>query len=67
MCLSIQSKSKSCIRAITLQFLTYTVYLCSEYTYADLVKCCGKVRAMSDTCGASGNTSDTNTKHGLHE
>ena len=40
-----------------------------KYTYADLVKrqSCGQVQAMSDTCGASGNTSDTNTNHGLQE
>ena len=44
---------------------TYAV----KYTYADLVKgqSCGQVQAMSDTCGASGNTSDTNTNHRLQE
>ena len=57
------------LHAITQQFLTYTIYL---YTYAEIHLCrpgqmqiCGKVQAMSGTYGASGDTSDTNTGHGL--
>ena len=47
----------------------YTVYLCSEIHLcrSGQRQNCGKVRTMSDTFGASGNTSDTNTKHGLQE
>ena len=64
--ISIQSNIQNMYTCNYTSVILYTYIV--KYTYADLVKRQTVAKYGSwVTCGASGNTSDTNTKHGLHE